>query len=98
ETQIDVYKLINNLPAAEEAWGDSVLKNDPYLEAFRVQLDDVVPTPKVPEWEQVVVSKIQQYAELAARNVLTVDVAVKRLDEDADRILEKRRWLLKNQK
>jgi|SRR5690554_44323 len=98
ETQIEFYKLINNLPAVKEAWEDSVLKNDPYLEAFRIQLDNVVPTPKVPEWEQIVFSKIQQYAELAARNVLTVDEALKRLDEDADRILEKRRWLLKNQK
>lgn len=94
ETQIEFYKLLSNLPAVTEAWEDSVLKNDPYMEAFRIQLDNVVPTPKVPEWEQIVFSKIQQYAELAARNVLSVDEALKRLDEDADRILEKRRYLI----
>lgn len=98
KTQIEFYKLLNNLPAVKEAWEDSVLKNDVYMDAFHIQLNNVVPTPKVPEWEQIVFAKVQQYAELAARNVMTVDEALRNLDEDADIILEKRRWLLSRDK
>ena len=49
---------------------------------------------KFPEWEQIVFSKLQQYVELAARNVLTVKEALKKLDDDVNVILEKRRWML----
>jgi multiple sugar transport system substrate-binding protein len=64
------------------------------MQAFHTQLNYVVPTPKVPEWEQIVFAKVQQYAELAAREVMTINKALKNLDADVDRILEKRRWLL----
>jgi multiple sugar transport system substrate-binding protein len=95
-TQIEFYKLLNNLPAVKEAWEDSLLKNDPYMQAFYTQFHKVVPTPKVPEWEQIVFSKVQQYAELTARGVMSVDDALRNLDSDVDKILEKRRWLIGN--
>ncbi len=98
KTQLRFYQLINNLPAVKATWQASVLKNDPYMKAFFEQFHHVVATPKIPEWEQIAFSKIQQYAELAARNVMTVDEALKSLDADVNRILEKRRWLLKNKK
>ncbi len=91
--QIEFYKLLNDLPSIKEAWNDPILKDDPYMKAFYEQFFHVVATPKVPEWEQIAFSKVQQYAELAARNALTVDEALKQLDNDVDRILEKRRWL-----
>ena len=97
-TQIDFYKLLNNLPAIKEAWEDSLFKKDPYMQAFYLQFMNVRATPKVPEWEQIAFSKVQQYAELAARNVLSVEEALKNLDKDVDRILEKRRWMVEKRK
>jgi len=98
DVQIEFYKLLNDLPAIKEAWNDPVLKDDPYMKAFYEQFFHVVATPKVPEWEQIAFSKIQQYAELAARGVLSVDEALQRLDADVDRILEKRRWIISKNK
>jgi multiple sugar transport system substrate-binding protein len=92
--QIDFYKLLSNLPAVKEAWQDSLLADNIYMKAFYEQFKHVVATPKVTEWEQIAYSKVQQYAELAARGVMSVDEALKNLDNDVDLILEKRRWLL----
>lgn len=94
QTQIEFYKLLNNLPANKEAWQDSLLKNDPYMQAFYKQFMNVRATPKIPEWEQIAFSKVQQYAEYAARGVMSVEEALKNLDTDVDRILEKKRWML----
>lgn len=98
KTQLEFYKLLNNLPANKEAWQDSLLKNDPYMQAFYLQFMNVRATPKIPEWEQIAFSKVQQYAELAARGVMSVDDALKNLDKDVDRILEKRRWIVEEKK
>jgi len=98
KTQLEFYKLLNNLPANKEAWEDSLLKNDPYMQAFYLQFMNVSPTPKIPEWEQIAFAKVQQYAELAVRNAMSVDNALKALDKDVDRILEKRRWLVEEKK
>jgi multiple sugar transport system substrate-binding protein len=96
--QIDFYKLLNNLPSVKQAWEDSLFRNDPYMKAFYLQFQNVRATPKIPEWEQIAFSKVQQYAELAARNVMSVDEALKNLDKDVDLILEKRRWIIEHKK
>ncbi len=93
-TQIEFYKLLNNLPAIKEAWEDPIFKNDPYMQAFYTQFTNVKATPKIPEWEQIAFAKVQQYAELAARNVISIEEALISLDKDVDRILEKRRWIV----
>jgi len=98
EMQLKVYKVTNNLPAVIESWRDSSLSSDIYMKAFYQQLQNVVSAPKIPEWEQIVFSKLQQYAEFAARGVMTTEEALKKLDEDADRILEKRRWLVESKR
>ncbi len=90
--------MVNDLPAVKEAWKDTSLSNNPYMKAFYEQFNYVVATPKIPEWEQIVFSKLQQYVELAARNVLTVKEALKKLDDDVNVILEKRRWMLSKSK
>lgn len=95
--QIKFFRLSSDLPAVRSAWQDSLLENDPYMKAFYEQFHRVVATPKIAEWEQIAFSKLQQYAEMAARGVLSVDEALRRLDADVDRILEKRRWLLHKQ-
>ncbi len=93
QIQTKVYGVTNNLPSVIEAWNDSSLANDVYMKAFYEQLHRVISAPKIPEWEQIVFSKLQQYAEFAARGVMTTEEALKKLDEDTDRILEKRRWM-----
>lgn len=98
ETQIEFYHLVNDLPAVKEAWKDSSLSSNKYMRAFYEQFNYVVATPKIPEWEQIVFSKLQQYIELAARKVMTVKEALQRLDDDVNVILEKRRWMLSRNK
>jgi len=94
EIQIKFFQLLNNLPAVKQAWEDSLLQHDPYIQAFFTQFHHVISTPKVPEWEQIAFSKVQQYAEEAARGNLSIPEALTALDQDIDRILEKRRWML----
>lgn len=96
ESQIEFYHLSTDLPAVMSAWEDPALKRDKYLTAFYEQLQNVIPMPQVPEWEQIVSSKVQQYAEYAARGKETPDEALRLLDKDVNKILEKRRWMLSN--
>ena len=42
-----------DLPARRESWSDPKLAGDRNANAFRTQLERVVATPKVPEWEQI---------------------------------------------
>ncbi|MCU7494436.1 MAG: sugar ABC transporter substrate-binding protein [Ignavibacteria bacterium] len=93
--QMQFYREINDLPAIKAAWQDTALSRNKYMKAFFEQFHHVVATPKVPEWEQIAFSKVQLYAELAARNVMPVKSALSALDKDVDNILEKRRWLLR---
>jgi multiple sugar transport system substrate-binding protein len=93
KTQIEFYQLLNNLPSIKDAWENPILNNDEYLKAFAIQFNNVRATPKIPEWEQIAFAKVQEYAERVVRNDMTVDEALKNLDKDVDRILEKRRWI-----
>jgi multiple sugar transport system substrate-binding protein len=86
-------ELTGDLPPRRSAWRDPALATDAHARAFRDQLERVKPTPQVPEWERIA-DEMRNVAERAARGQWTVDVAVRELDARADRILEKRRWLL----
>lgn len=97
-TQLEFYHLLYNLPAVKEAWKDSSLENNKYIKAFHEQFENVVATPKVPEWEQIAFDKVQQYAEIVVRGAMPIDEALANLDKDVDQILEKRRWLLSKAK
>ncbi|MDP2300963.1 MAG: sugar ABC transporter substrate-binding protein [Ignavibacteria bacterium] len=94
ETQLEFYNLSSDLPAVKSLWEEPLFKENKYMSAFYQQFQRVVPTPKVPEWEQIAFWKIQQYAELTSRKVLSVEDAMKKLDAEVNNILEKRRWLL----
>jgi multiple sugar transport system substrate-binding protein len=93
DRQAQFYGLTGDLPARREAWGDTALANNRYTQAFRVQLERVVATPKVPEWEQIA-ARMKDYTEKVVRNAQTMDAALADLDRDVDAMLEKRRWLL----
>ncbi len=92
-TQVRFYELTGDLPARRSAWQSPALSQNAHAAAFRSQLDRVVPLPKVPEAEQIV-SKVFEQGERAVRGQATVDQALRALDGEVDRLLEKRRWML----
>jgi multiple sugar transport system substrate-binding protein len=91
--QIRFYELTGSLPANEGAWEAPALASDALAAAFRTQLENVTPTPKVAEWEQIA-TIVWEAAESAIRGERTIDAALERLDARTDRILEKRRWVV----
>ena len=93
EQQVRFYQFTGDLPARQSAWADPALTNNRYAQAFREQLRRVQATPPIPEWERIA-QRIAYYAELAIRKQLSVDEALATLNQDVDRILEKRRWLI----
>ena len=93
DIQLKFNDLSGNLPPRLSTWEASELEDDPHIRAFYEQLDHVVPLPKVPEWEQIAM-KIQQYAEIVSVGRMTVPEALAALDDEVDRILDKRRWIL----
>jgi multiple sugar transport system substrate-binding protein len=93
DVQRRFHALTGDLPPRRTTWDDPALAADPYARAFREQLERVKPAPKVPEWERIA-TEMRLVAERAAHGELSVDQATRELDARADRILEKRRWLL----
>ena len=93
ENQARFFALTGDLPARRDAWQDTTLTNDHRLRAFADQLLRTVPTPKVPEWEQIATRVLEQ-SDFAVRGGVPPDSVLARLDRDALTILEKRRWLL----
>jgi multiple sugar transport system substrate-binding protein len=91
--QAAFHRLSGDLPARRSAWDDPALAASERARAFRVQLERVRAAPQVPEWEQIA-SRIARHAESAVRGSVAPDAALAALDRDADRVLEKRRWLL----
>jgi multiple sugar transport system substrate-binding protein len=87
------HALTGDLPPRRATWEDPGLAADVHARAFREQLERVKPAPKVPEWERIA-TEMRLVAERAVHGQLSVDQAVRELDARADRILEKRRWLL----
>ena len=93
DVELRFHALTGDLPPRRSAWNDPGLAGDVHARAFRDQLERVKPAPKVPEWERIA-DEMHLVAERAARGEWSVDEAVRELDARADRILEKRRWLL----
>jgi len=91
--QLEFYQLTGDLPPRKSAWQDTALANNRYALAFRDQLERVVPTPQVPEWEEIATT-IFEHGEQAIRGVKTVDQTLAGLDQDVNAMLEKRRYLL----
>jgi len=91
--QQQFYRLTGNLPARRSAWADAGLAQDPRAQAFRDQLERVRPVPKVPEWERIA-NDLRLVIEKVVRGDIPAADAPAELDARADRILEKRRWML----
>lgn len=93
DIQARFYHLTGDLPAQRAAWNDSSLAGDREALAFREQLGRTVPTPMIPEWEEVT-TKIMDQTEAAVRGGSTPAAALHALDRDVNRLLERRRFLL----
>ena len=87
------HRLTGDLPARVETWHTTGLVDEPNARAFWLQLHRVHPVPKVPEVE-LIATRVLESAERVIRGGQTIDAALKELDLDVARILEKRRWLL----
>jgi len=86
-------ELTGDLSPRRDAWDAPPLADDPKAAAFRQQLERVKPAPQVPEWEAIA-TEMQLVAEQLAGGRLNVDQAAAEIDRRADRLLEKRRWML----
>ncbi|MDY6923026.1 MAG: sugar ABC transporter substrate-binding protein [Pseudomonadota bacterium] len=85
--------ITGNLPARQSAWSAPAVANDPYVAPFKGQLARAEAVPKVPEWERIV-TEMQIVAERMVRGEYTPETAAAEIDRRADRLLEKRRWML----
>ena len=93
EIQVEFFRLTGDLPAVKKAWQSPEIQMDNAIKAFYQQLENVVPTPKIAEWEQIAV-KIQEHLEEVVFGQASLEDAVWKLNRSVDQILEKRRWLL----
>ena len=87
------HAITGNLPPRRSAWSHAALAQDPPTLAFRDQLERVRPVPKVPEWERIA-TELRVVTESVVRGELSAERGLEELDLRADRILEKRRWML----
>ncbi len=92
DVQQRFHDLIGNLPPRRSTWQHTELADDELARAFRDQLERVKPTPKVLEWERIV-QEMRLASERVVRGGEPQDEAMRRLDAQVDRILEKRRWI-----
>ncbi len=95
EIQLKFFRITRDLPAVEKAWESPEMQSDQQIQAFYDQLKQVVPTPKIAEWEQIAV-KLQEHLEQVIFNVRTLDETIPQLNAEVDKILEKRQWLIEN--
>jgi multiple sugar transport system substrate-binding protein len=86
------HAAIGDLPPRRSTWEHPSLANDELARAFRDQLERVKPTPKVLEWERIV-QEMRLATERVVRGGEPQDQAVRELDAQVDKILEKRRWI-----
>jgi multiple sugar transport system substrate-binding protein len=93
DTQLFFNELTGDLPARVSAWSAPALSADPKVATFGRQLARARPVPKVPEWERIV-NEMQIVAERMVRGAYAPKEAAAEIDRRADRLLEKRRWML----
>jgi multiple sugar transport system substrate-binding protein len=93
EQQQRFYELTGSLPARTDAWQAAGLAGAPPTAAFWEQLQRVRPLPAVPEIEAIV-SRVIEHSEASIRGGVSAERSLAAMDRDADRLLEKRRWML----
>lgn len=92
-TQRRFRALTGNLPPRRAAWDDPALAADVRAQAFRAQLERARPVPQVPEWERIA-TELRVVLEKVVHGDLAAAAMPAEMDRRADRILDKRRWML----
>ena len=92
-TQIQFQQIAGSLPSRKSAWAAPALASDSNVRTLARQLDIARPLPKVPEWERIA-TELQIVAEAMIRGHLGVDAAASEMNQRADKLLAKRRWML----
>ena len=82
-----------DLPSRQSAWSTPTVAEDRYIRPFESQLQRARAVPKVPEWERIV-TEMQIVAERMVRGEYTPETAGSEINRRADRLLEKRRWMI----
>jgi multiple sugar transport system substrate-binding protein len=95
KVQEKFFELTGDLPARKSAWEGAGIKNDKYAGAFYRQLEKVKSAPKAPEWERIA-QEMRIVSETMVRGQIDVETAARQMQERADKILAKRRWMLAN--
>ncbi len=90
------HAITGNLPPRRSAWAHAALAQDAPTRAFGEQLERVRTVPKVPEWERIA-TELRIVTEAVVRREMGAEQGLVQLDLRADRILEKRRWMLDRQ-
>lgn len=93
DVQTRFHAMTGDLPPRRSAWTSPALAADIHTRAFREQLERARPTPQVPEWERIA-QEMRIVGEQMVAGRYSVDEAATELDRRADRLLEKRRWML----
>ena len=96
DVQLRFFELTGDLPPRRSVWNAPLLANDPYAAAFREQLERAKAPPAVPEWERIG-QQLRTVAERAVTGQITPAQFRRTLNEDTDRILERRRWILERE-
>lgn len=93
ETEARFQQIAGSLPSRRSAWASPALAGDSNVRTLARQLEIARPFPKVPEWERIA-TEVQIVAEAMVRGQFTVDAAGAEMNRRADKLLEKRRWML----
>ncbi len=93
DIQARFYALSGNLPPRRSSWDKPHLADDPKVDAFRDQLERVLPAPQVPEWERIA-QELRIVTERAVHEDWSAERTASELDRRVDAILEKRRFML----
>jgi multiple sugar transport system substrate-binding protein len=102
DIQLRFHELTGNMPPRRSIWQDASLANDVYAQAFRDQLDRVKAAPKVPQWERIVNEMQLAAAKTVYAQEKNLNANAKNyqteLDATVNGWLEKRRWMLDQQR
>ncbi|MEK7661748.1 MAG: extracellular solute-binding protein [Pseudomonadota bacterium] len=91
--QAEFSKATADLPSVKPAWALAGLETDAKAHSFYQQLSLAKAAPKAPEWERIA-NEMAIAMERVVRGIQSLDVALAGLDNFADDILAKRRYMI----
>jgi len=96
EIQKKWYDIMNNLPVLKSKDVNEKILSDGKMKPFIDQMSRVVSPPKIPEWEQAA-ETLKKGLESVRLKEKTLEEALEDIERDINRILEKRRWLIREE-